>query len=176
MNRHKLILTAIIAFSCLFFYGCSKEDKARGPNSNNANILVTRVVDGDTLVLEGGQRVRLIGIDTPETHVNDRLYLQAQRSKKDIQTIIALGKEAYKFTRNLVEGKRVRIEFDLEKYDKYGRLLCYVYLEDGTFVNDQIIRQGHASLLTIPPNVKYVDLFRTAYEEARENNRGLWAR
>ena len=138
------------------------------------DILVRRAVDGDTLVLESGERIRLIGIDTPETHTSNRLYWQAQRRKTDIQTIMALGRKAYGFTRNLVEAKRVRLEFDIEKYDKYGRLLCYVYLKDGTFVNAKIVQEGYASLLTIPPNVKYVDLFRKLYQEARENNRGLW--
>ena len=161
--------------------GCSDQaprqseiDSSLGRSYNYDHISVSRVVDGDTLVLENGQRVRLIGIDTPETHINNRLYRQAQRSQTDIQTIISLGKEASKFTRNLVEGKRVRLEFDVEKYDKYNRLLCYVYLEDDTFINAKIVQEGYASLLTIPPNVKYVDLFRALYQEARENNRGLW--
>jgi micrococcal nuclease len=138
------------------------------------DILVTRAVDGDTLVLENRERVRLIGIDTPETHICNRLYWQAQRSKADIQTIMTLGRKASEFTRNLVEGRCVRLEFDIERYDKYGRLLAYVYLRDGTFVNARIVKAGYASLLSIPPNVKYVDLFRALYQEARENNRGLW--
>jgi micrococcal nuclease len=125
-------------------------------------------------VLENGQRVRLIGIDTPEMHTSEKLYRQARRSKTDIQKIMELGRRAYQFTRNLVGGKRVRIEFDVEKYDKYGRLLGYIYLKDGTFVNAKIVQEGYASLLTIPPNVKYVDLFRELYRESRENNRGLW--
>jgi micrococcal nuclease len=151
--------------------GCSDVDKT---TQGYKDILVKRVVDGDTLVLQNNQRVRLIGIDTPEVHQSNKLYRDAQRSKKDIQTIIGLGKRSFEFTRQLVEGKRVRLEFDVEKYDRYGRLLCYVYLKDGTFVNAKIVEQGYASLLTIPPNVKYVDLFRRLYQEARENNRGLW--
>ena len=161
----------ILAFllASLFFLGCSLKY-----NYNYDDILVRRVVDGDTLVLESSERLRLIGIDAPEMHISHKLYRQAQRSKTDIQTIMAMGRSAYEFTRNLVEGKRVRLEFDVEKYDRYGRLLCYVYLNDGTFVNDKIIQQGYASLLTMPPNVKYVDLFRASYHEARKNNRGLW--
>ena len=165
MRRY--ILVFLIA--SFFFLGCSVKG-----NYNYEEILVRRVVDGDTLVLESGERVRLIGIDTPEMHTNSKLYRQAQRSKTDIQTIMALGRRAYEFTRNLVEGKHVRLEFDIEKYDKYGRLLCYVYLKEGTFVNAKIIQEGYASLLTIPPNVRYVDLFQALYQEAREDNRGLW--
>jgi len=141
---------------------------------NYENILVTRAVDGDTLVLENGRRVRLIGIDTPEMHESGKLRRDAVRTQQNIETIIALGKRSYKFTKDLVEGRRVKLEFDVQKYDKYDRLLAYVYLEDGTFVNAEIIRQGYASLMTYPPDVKYADLFRKLYQEARENKRGLW--
>ncbi|MFA5005554.1 MAG: thermonuclease family protein, partial [Candidatus Omnitrophota bacterium] len=74
----------------------------------------------------------------------------------------------------LVEGKKVKLEFDIERRDRYGRLLAYAYLEDGTFVNAEIIRQGYASLMTYPPNVKYADMFLKLYQEARVNKRGLW--
>ena len=141
---------------------------------NYDDILVARVVDGDTLKLENGQRVRLIGIDTPEVFESVKLYRDSQKSGQDIKTIQALGKRSSKFTRDLVEGKRVRLEFDVEKQDKYKRLLAYVYLKDGTFVNAEIVKQGYASLMTYPPNIKYVDTFKKLYQEARENNRGLW--
>ena len=145
-----------------------------GRSYNYADILVTRVVDGDTLVLETGEKVRLIGIDTPEMHVSNKLYRDAQRTSQDITTIQKLGRRAYEFTKNLVEGKRVSLEFDVAKYDKYDRLLAYVYLKDGTFVNAEIVKQGYASLMTYPPDVKYADLFLKLYQEARENKRGLW--
>jgi len=185
MRNRRSLVYPIIVFTFCWIYGCSETDvsyyggKAKvsvpfGRSYNYEDILVSRVVDGDTLVLKNGQRVRLIGIDTPEMHTSEKLYRQARRSKTDIQKIMELGRRAYQFTRNLVGGKRVRIEFDVEKYDKYGRLLGYVYLKDGTFVNAKIVQEGYASLLTIPPNVKYADLFRALYQEARENNRGLW--
>jgi micrococcal nuclease len=139
-----------------------------------ANILVTRAVDGDTLVLANGQRLRLIGIDTPEMHESGKLHRDAKRMQQDIETIKALGRRSYEFTKGLVEGKRVRLEFDVERKDRYGRLLAYAYLEDGTFVNAEIVRQGYASLMTYPPNVKYADLFLKLYQQARENKRGLW--
>ncbi|TBR17855.1 hypothetical protein EPO66_01970, partial [bacterium] len=139
------------------------------------NILVTRAVDGDTLKLETGERVRLIGIDTPEMHESEKLYRDSRKTGRDIESIKALGRKSYAFTRNLVENKRVRLEFDVEKYDKYKRLLAYAYLkDDGTFVNAKIVEDGFASLLTIPPNVKYADLFLNLYQAARENKRGLW--
>lgn len=145
-----------------------------GKSYNYADILVKRVIDGDTLRLESGERVRLIGIDAPEMHESKKLYRDAQRTQQDVATIKKLGKRAYEFTKNLVEGKRVRLEFDVEKYDRYGRLLAYVYLEDGRLVNAEIIKEGFASLMTIPPNVKYADEFLKWYREARENKRGLW--
>jgi micrococcal nuclease len=145
-----------------------------GRSYNYSDILVTRAVDGDTLVLETRERVRLIGMDTPEMHESAKLFRDASRTKQDIKTIQALGRRAYEFTKNLVEGKRVKLEFDLEKHDKYGRLLAYVYLKDGTFVNAEIVKEGYASLMTYPPNVKYVDLFLNLYREAREDRRGLW--
>ncbi len=146
-----------------------------GQTYNYTDIKVSRVIDGDTLQLESGERVRLIGIDTPEMHESNKLYRDSQRSGEDVSTIQKLGKEAYQFTKKLVEGKNVSLEFDVEKYDKYNRLLAYVYLKgNGTFVNAEIIKQGYASLMTIPPNVKYESLFKKLYEEARANKRGLW--
>jgi len=145
-----------------------------GSSYNYANIKVRRAVDGDTLQLESGERVRLIGIDTPEMHESNKLERDAHRSGQEKSTIQKLGREAYEFTKNLVEGKWVSLEFDVEKYDKYGRLLAYVYLKDGTFVNAEIVKQGYASLMTIPPNVKYADKFLKLYQEAREQRRGLW--
>jgi micrococcal nuclease len=146
-----------------------------GRNYNYANILVTRVIDGDTLELENGDRLRLIGIDTPEIHQSQKLLRDSRRSKQDIQTIQALGQRAKVFTRQLVERKRVSLEFDIERYDRYNRLLVYVFLKDGTFVNARIVEAGYAQLLTVPPNVKYVDLFKKLYKEARLNKKGLWS-
>jgi micrococcal nuclease len=141
---------------------------------NYSNALVTRVVDGDTLVLENNEKVRLIGIDTPEMHESSKLNRDAQRFGQDVAAIKQLGRRSYEFTKKLVEGKRIRLEFDLERTDKYKRTLAYVYLLDGTFVNAEIVKQGYASLMTYPPNVKYADLFLKLYREARENKRGLW--
>jgi micrococcal nuclease len=147
-----------------------------GRNYDYTDIKVTRAVDGDTLVLENGERLRLIGIDTPEMHESDKLDRDSQRSGQDKRTIQEMGRRAYRFTKNLVEGKRVALEFDVEKHDRYDRLLAYVYLKDAnrTFVNAQIVKEGYASLMTIPPNVKYADLFLKLYQEARQNRRGLW--
>ena len=123
--------------------------------------VVVRVVDGDTLLLDGDERVRLIGIDTPET-VDPRRPVQY------------FGKEAAAFTRRMAEGKRVRLDYDQERTDRYGRTLAYVFLEDGTFLNAEIIRQGYAHAYTRFP-FQYSDQFRAYEREAREQRRGLWA-
>lgn len=146
-----------------------------GRDYDYSNIKVKRVIDGDTMQLENGERVRLIGIDTPEIHDSNKLRKDSQRTKQEAEAIKEMGRQAFAFTRNLVEGKHVSLDFDVERQDKYGRLLAYAYLKDGTFVNAEIVKQGYASLMTIPPNVKHADLFTKLYREARENKKGLWS-
>ncbi|MFH0985179.1 MAG: thermonuclease family protein [Candidatus Omnitrophota bacterium] len=143
--------------------------------SKNDPLTVTRAVDGDTLQLSSGEKVRLIGVDTPESSNNSKLRKDAKRTGRDANEIILMGKEAAAFTRRLVQGKKVRLELDVRPRDKYGRLLAYVYLEDGTFVNAEIMKAGYAQVMTYPPNVKYQDLFLGLQKEAREKGLGLWS-
>ena len=139
---------------------------------------VISVLDGDTLkVMYGGrkQSIRLIGIDAPETRRNKKAYKDSSRSRRDVRTIVSQGRMAKKYVKSQVEkGDVVRIDFDIEKRDRYRRLLGYVYLEDGRMLNDLIIRNGYASLLTIPPNVKYKRKFLRSYRYARRHRLGLW--
>jgi micrococcal nuclease len=135
---------------------------------------VVRAVDGDTLKLDNGERVRLIGVDTPELHENSKLYRDAARTGQDAKIILQMGQVAYDFTRKLVEGKEVRLEFDVQARDKHGRLLAYVYLNDGTFLNEEIIKNGYAYPMAIPPNVKHASDFRALFEQARAKGLGLW--
>jgi micrococcal nuclease len=124
---------------------------------------VERVVDGDTIKLTDGRRVRLIGIDTPES-VDPR------------RPVECLGKEAAAYTASLLPpGTNVRLELDVEEHDRYGRTLAYVRrLPDGLFVNLDLAEQGFAEQLTIPPNVRYVEEIRAAVASARSAGRGLW--
>ena len=125
--------------------------------------LCTRVIDGDTIIVRMNGikvRVRLIGVDTPET----------KHPKKPVEYF---GKEASAFTKSMVESNKVRLEYDQEKRDKYGRLLAYVYLEDGSFLNAEIVKQGYGFAYTKFP-FKYLDDFKKYEKEARGNNRGLW--
>ncbi len=135
---------------------------------------VERVVDGDTLKLSGGDRVRLIGVDTPEVHYSDKLVRDARRSGKDVAEIQSMGKAASDFTKAIAAGKKVSLEFDVKKRDRHGRLLAYVYLEDGTFLNAKILEEGYGQVMTVPPNVKYSEVFLKLQQGARENRKGLW--
>lgn len=127
---------------------------------------VLRVVDGDTAMIEidgEEKRVRFIGLDTPES-------VNPDESKNTPE-----GKVASNFTKELLTGKSVYLEFDIEKEDKYGRTLAYLYLEDGvTMVQEEILRAGYAMVMTIQPNSKYADRLHAAQIEARENNAGFW--
>lgn len=135
--------------------------------------LVKRVVDGDTVKLSDGTRVRLIGVDTPEVHDSAKLVMDARKQNMKMWEIKKLGRKASEFTRKLCLNKRVRLELDIEKNDDYGRLLAYVYLEDGTFVNARIIEEGYGRTITIPPNVKYSKYFLSLEKEAKDKKKGL---
>lgn len=124
---------------------------------------VARVIDGDTIELEGDEKVRLIGVDTPET-------------KHPSKPVEYYGKEASEFTKAQLEGREVYLAYDVQRRDRYGRTFAYVYLPDGTFFNAELVRQGYAHILTIPPNVKHADLFLRLQRAAREASRGLWGR
>jgi micrococcal nuclease len=129
-------------------------------------VTVERVVDGDTVIVDLGgrdERVRLIGIDTPET-VDPRKPVQC------------FGKEASNRTKALLpKGTEVRLERDVEARDRFGRLLAYVFRAgDGTFVNLALAEEGYALPLTIPPNVAYADRFAAGAADARREGRGLW--
>ena len=123
-------------------------------------VKIVRVIDGDTIEIEGGEKVRYIGIDAPET-VDPRTPVQC------------FGVEASNKNKELVEGKMARLEKDITERDKYGRLLRYVWVGD-VFVNLELVKQGFAYSYSYPPDIKYQDLFVEAQQGAREAKRGLW--
>lgn len=120
--------------------------------NNFEEVLVTYVIDGDTVVLQDGRHVRYIGIDTPE--------LENGNNSKITDYDMA-AKEARKFNQQLVLGKKVFLEKDVEEFDKYGRTLAYVWVE-GKMVNEELLKQGVADLMTIPPDIKYMERFKGA--------------
>ena len=167
-----VVVVLLTAVAALVAAGCSRGGTPATPTSpaaDGANATVDRVVDGDTIriVAAGGrsERVRLIGIDTPET-------------KDPRRPVQCFGKEASAFTATLLpRSTRVRLVRDVEGRDRYGRLLAYVYrARDGLFVNLALAEGGYARALTIPPNVAHVDEFLAAVRAAREQSRGLWGR
>jgi micrococcal nuclease len=131
---------------------------------DGVDVVIERVVDGDTVIVSGGRRVRLIGVDTPET-------------KDPRRPVGCFGREASRFTTSLLPaGTVVRLVGDVEEDDQYGRLLAYVYRRaDGLFVNAELVRRGYAEPLTIPPNLAHSDEFVALAAEARLAGRGLWA-
>ncbi len=128
-------------------------------------VQVVRVTDGDTIqvccIAGKREKVRYIGINTPET-------------KHPSKGVEYFGKEASEANRELVDGKSVSLEYDVQQRDRYKRLLAYVYLKDGTFVNAWLVERGYAQVMTVPPNVKYQKLFLKLERQVREARRGLW--
>lgn len=161
-----------LAFA-LLFAGCVEQP----------SLQVERVIDGDTFELSGDRTVRLIGIDSPEKYMSDKLRRDARRTGRDIKVIQALGRKASQYAKQLVEGKPVELEFDPangadDHRDRYGRILAYIWvLDDGGNgryrVNDRLIRDGYAYAYTQYP-FKYRDTYLELQREARRNERGLW--
>jgi len=153
MRRFSLILLMTVLFL--------------SPVSAGDYYVITEVLDGDTVIIDTGERVRLIGIDTLEMHPMipaDPYY----------------AKEAFKFTKGLCINEKVRLEYDeanaeTKNRDKYGRILAYIFLDDGTFVNAEIVRQGYGFCFARYP-FKYEDAFKAYQAEARLNERGIWPR
>ena len=130
---------------------------------------VGRIVDGDTIYVRlasGMEKVRYIGVDTPEVHHPTRGEEPG-------------GREATEMNRRLLGHDPVRLETDVQLRDRYGRLLAYVWIRrpDGSevMVNAELVRLGYAAVMTVPPNVRHAELFRKLAAEAREHHRGLWA-
>ena len=146
--------------------------------SGLARASVVRVVDGDTLVVHVADgrrvRVRMIGVDTPEVHPSEKLTRDAQRSGKDVAAIRALGARASEFTKKHLAGRQVELERDATALDRYGRTLAYVWVGEELY-NVLIMREGYASPLTIPPNVKYAETLAACHRTAHQARRGLWA-
>jgi micrococcal nuclease len=126
---------------------------------------VVRVVDGDTIHVKIGARiekVRYIGVNTPELHHPTRGEEPG-------------GRAALELNRQLTAGKRARLELDVQQRDRYGRLLAYIWVGD-VMVNAELVRRGYAQVMTVPPNVRYQELFLKLQRDARQAGRGLWRR
>jgi micrococcal nuclease len=162
VRRRRALVVSCLAIAVLG--SCTTPGgSAPGHDADAGRDLVTRVVDGDTAHVEIDGRdvtVRFIGIDTPESVAPD-------------QPVECYGPEASAYTRDRLEGVHVRLEYDVEREDRYGRTLAYVWLGD-ELINETLVRQGYALVTTFPPNVEYVGRFTAAQRDAREHGRGLW--
>lgn len=155
-------ISSFLFISLLFCVSCSP-----GRNPAEVNYLtVTRVIDGDTFWGTDKElrtvKVRLLGIDAPESR---------RSAHKEVGYY---GKESEEYLKTLLSGTKVRVEYDLERYDQYGRTLAYVYLDDGTFVNADLVKKGFARVMTFPPNVKHADEFIRLQRMARRKKAGMW--
>ncbi len=158
MNK---ILVAILFVSLTTLnISCDSKSKNNQRTKSSEYLLVTKVIDGDTFWgdndTKDGVKVRLIGVDATEAK---------NVFKKKIGYY---GKEAKAYLTKMLSGKNVKLVCDVDSLDQYGRTLAYVYLEDGTFVNADLMKNGYAMLMTIPPNVKFADEFLKLQKEARE--------
>lgn len=133
---------------------------APGRSTTGGQATVVAVLDGDTIVISGGQKVRYAGLNTPEFHHPDKLPEYC-------------GQEAFEANRRLVAGQIVRLEFDAQRRDQYGRLLAYVYV-NSLFVNAELIRQGYAQVSTYKENQRHHEEFERLQQHAIAARRGLW--
>ena len=155
-----VFLLAFLAILAGCGTGAGEQQKGEGRNW----VRVARVIDGDTFeIINKGksERVRLIGVDTPET-------------VKPNSKVQPFGPEASSFTKKMIEGKMVRLEFDVQERDKYGRLLAYVYLEDGTLLNSRLLEEGLATIMTVPPNVRMANTFLGIQKKTQKQKKGIW--
>ncbi len=119
--------------------------------------VVTKIIDGDTIQINGTEKIRYIGINSPE-----------------IETHSCFAEQASERNSSLVLGKHILMEKDVSEVDKYDRKLRYIYLEDGTFVNKVLLEEGYAKTLQIKPDTKHAQEFKLIQEQARAANKGLW--
>lgn len=129
-------------------------------------ITVAEVLDGDTIVLENGRLVRYIGIDTPE--------MEIENENEESYPEECYATEATEANRSMIEGRQVRLFQDVSTYDHNGRLLAYVYRDDGVFVNLELVKNGFAVAAAYPPDTEKAELFSIMEREARSRQIGLW--
>lgn len=142
------------------------------------SVVIKSVIDGDTLLISRNKRiekVRLIGIDAPETQDNEKAHRDSLRSGIELKRIFEMGKQARLHLQTLARpGAELKIEFDTARFDKYGRTLAYLYSTQGESVNQRMLEDGYAYPLTVPPNTRFESEFRKAFRRSREMHLGLW--
>jgi micrococcal nuclease len=172
MMKHYLIISLLIF---IFITGCSQpSNQDKDTNAFLAQIIndypelkdkkyeiatIKRVVDGDTYETSSGQKLRMIGVNTPEVHGNEQYY----------------GREASDFSKKRLENQTVYLFRDVSETDKYGRLLRYLFIQnEPVMFNETLVIEGYANTMTIPPDVMFAEKFAKLESESRANNKGLW--
>ena len=158
----KIRILFILFLLCIQTTSCH----VSGVKEKHRYFQVTKVIDGDTFWVDDGtkkgMKVRLIGVDAPETR---------RTSRKEVGYY---AQESKQYIASLLLDKEVRLEYDVESTDRYGRTLAYVYMKDGTFVNAELVRRGYGMVMTIPPNVRFAEQFVKLQRTARKKETGLW--
>jgi micrococcal nuclease len=163
-RRSSAVLAATVAASVLGATACGPFAAQSGGSFGSEIRTVVRVVDGDTIIVSPKERIRLIGVDAPESVAPN-------------QAVECMGRESSRFLAELLpKGTEVRLGFDVEREDRYGRTLAYVWVTTtGVFVNAELVGRGFAQPLTIPPNIAHADEIADLARAARQADRGLWA-
>ncbi len=160
-TRARILVSITISLLAVYYFFSAADPSCAGL-AEERFVRVVRVHDGDTISVMMGrkkERVRLIGIDAPE--MGQRPW--GGRAKRHLEELLG-------------DGQLVSLEFDVERRDKYRRLLAYVRIPDGTFINLRMIKDGYAVLFTFPPNVRHVNELREAQRYAREKRLGIWGK
>ena len=171
-----------IVFNCLmmdgiftYAWGDDNNDDLFNFSKKQEESLVVKVVASDLIVLEDGRHVKLIGVES--AGAPRRQYVKYDEKghviEEPVEPTISLQEQALTYAQELLENKKVRLEYDVDARDASGYLYAYVYLPDGRMANTELLRMGFVKLRTIVPNVKYEDKFNAAYQEAKREKRGL---
>jgi len=165
MSRKRIKIISITVLTLIsLLYGWMAKNAPEGKRTDDNNsVYIEKVIDGDTVeanIRGKREQIRFIGIDAPE--LGQKPW--GKRSRKFLEDLISAS------------GWQVRIEYDVEKRDTYGRILAYLWSRDNKLLNEEMLNKGYAVLFTFPPDVKYVDRLRTAQVIARENKLGIWGR
>lgn len=175
-NPSRIILSwvaLLLAATIAYWNSSSPSQKSQSflKSIFSREVVVHEIIDGDTIELDNGQRVRYVGIDCPES--------KRKTSSGWVEAYEPYSKESVRMNEELVLGKKVRLEFDVQKKDKYNRLLAYCFVNirgQDVLVQAQMLKEGLAYLYTAPPNIKYIDVLVKALNEAKQNRRGVWSK
>ncbi len=170
--KYALLLVLLLSPSLVF---AKPSDEMFISRRKQQEALVLKVSNSDTLLLEDNQRIKLIGVES--IGLPSKKYIERDEKGNVIESpedaFVSLEDQAIVFAQDLLEGKKVRLEYDIDATDANGYRLAYVYLPDGRLVNVELLRMGFVHLRISPPNLKHADKLRAAYQEAKKEKRGV---